>query len=244
VPHALTERQKEYLHFIREYIRENESSPRLEEIADYFGVQPPTAHKILEALHNKGYLYFARDPISGFFIRLIERAGTAEVVFEVAIAGKVNAYGEVYEFPQNLGHFATVFPGVTPGDVFALTVTEDIPQASILLGDLIIFDLKKAPQPGDICIGPIGHRLFLIQIHSKTIDSKIQSFETAIRYPVPEALTDPDVEQLLNWYPLAYDDGNHEWFAKTAEEEDWPIGPLPPKIIVATALRLSRMLAF
>ena len=34
LPHSLTSRQKEYLEFIRNYIKENESSPRLEEIAD------------------------------------------------------------------------------------------------------------------------------------------------------------------------------------------------------------------
>jgi SOS-response transcriptional repressor LexA len=49
-------------------------------------------------------------------------------------------------------------------------VTEDIPQASILSGDLIIFDLEKKPQPGDICIGPIGERFFLLQIAAKTMD--------------------------------------------------------------------------
>ena len=40
MPHALTPRQKEYLEFIREYVKENESSPRLEEIADYIDKYP------------------------------------------------------------------------------------------------------------------------------------------------------------------------------------------------------------
>ena len=62
MPHALTKRQKEYLEFIRNYIRENESSPRLEEIAEHFGVKAPTAHKILQSLQSKGYLYFVRYP--------------------------------------------------------------------------------------------------------------------------------------------------------------------------------------
>ena len=98
MPHSLTERQKEYLEFIRNYIRENETSPRLEEIASYFGVKAPTAHKTLEALQSKGYLYFGRDSISGFFIRLIERAGSAETVIEIPITGKVNRFGELIRF--------------------------------------------------------------------------------------------------------------------------------------------------
>ena len=35
MPHALTPRLREYLDFIREYIRTNESSPRLEKIAEH-----------------------------------------------------------------------------------------------------------------------------------------------------------------------------------------------------------------
>ena len=100
MPHAVTPRQREYLEFLRQYIQENESSPRLEEIASHFGVKSPTAHKTLEALQSKGYLYFGRDSISGFFIRLIERAGSAETVIEIPIAGKVNEYGEVYDFDK------------------------------------------------------------------------------------------------------------------------------------------------
>ena len=70
MPHALTPRQREYLDFIRDYIQQNESSPRLDDIAEHFKVKRPTAHKALEALQSKGYLYFGRDRISGFFIRL------------------------------------------------------------------------------------------------------------------------------------------------------------------------------
>ena len=53
LPHALTPRQHEYLEFIRGYIKQNESSPRLEEIAEHFGVKSPTAHKTLKALFAK-----------------------------------------------------------------------------------------------------------------------------------------------------------------------------------------------
>src|SRR6266542_4431660 len=104
MPHALTHRQLEYLRYLREYIKENESSPRLDEIAAHFGVKPPTAHKTLEALHNKGYIYFARDSVSGFFIRLIERAGSLETMIEVVIVGKVKRYVELMEFPANHSH--------------------------------------------------------------------------------------------------------------------------------------------
>ena len=244
MPHSLTSTQRGYLEFLRDFIKRNESSPRLEEIAGHFGVKAPTAHKTLEALQNKGFLYFGRDPNSGFFIRLIERAGSTEVVMEVPITGRVSVYGEVFDFPQNLGHFASIFVGAKPEAVFALSVSKNIPQASILAGDLIIFDLHKKPQSGDICIGPIGERLFVIKIASKTYDGETHSIETAQWYPIPEDFSNPELGQLLNWYPLAYDDETHEWFTNAAEEQNWPVTPLPSNFIVATALRLTRALAF
>ena len=128
MPHSLTKRQKEYLEYIREYIAKNECSPRLEELAKHFYVKSPTAHKTLKAIQKKGYLYFGRDSISGFFIRLIERAGSTEIVLEVPTIGKVNKYGEIYKFPKKIGHFASVFSGAKPSEVFALAVMDDIPQ--------------------------------------------------------------------------------------------------------------------
>lgn len=244
MPHSLTELQKEYLNFIRGYIRENESSPRLDEIAGHFGVKAPTAHKILSALQSKGYLYFARDRKSGFFIRLIERAGSTEVVMEVPIAGNIAALGEIVDFPKELGHFVSVFVGATIGEVFALALKNEISQANMLAGDLVIFDTGKKPQPGDICIAPIGHRLFLIRISSKTMDREIHSLETAIRYPIPNDLIDPELDQMLNWYPVAYDENTHDQFTGIAEEQNWPLAPMSPDFIVATALRLIRALAF
>lgn len=244
MPHSLTPRQREYLTFIREYVKQNESSPGLDEISTHFGVKSPTAHKTLEALQSKGYLFFGRDKISGFFIRLIERAGSAEMVIEIPIAGRIDEYGELIDFPEEIGHFPTLLVGSKPGEVFALVVMEDIPQASLLAQDLIIFDQGKKPQPGNICIAPLGQRLFLIQIGSKTFDKEIDSLDMSLQYPIPENLTNPELEQRSHWYPLAYDDETHDYFIKIAEEQKWPLVAIPQGFILATALRLTRILAF
>jgi SOS-response transcriptional repressor LexA len=243
MPHALTERQKECLDYIRGYIAENESSPRLEEIASYLGVKSPTAHKLLEALQSKGYLYFGRDKVSGFFVRLIDRAGSAETMVEIALAGKIDGYGEVFDFPQELGHFASVLIGSKPDEVFALVVMEDIPQASMLASDFIIFDWGKKPQPGDICIAPIGDRFFLVQVTSSSFEDT-PSLVAAQYYPIPEKLARPDPDLVLNWYPLAHNEATHDYFIQVAEVQRWQIGPLDPKLVVATAMRLIRALAF
>ena len=240
MPHALSERQKEYLEFIREYIRDNEKSPQLNEIAEYFGVKPPTAHKILETLQFKGFIYFVRSSESGFFIRLVERAGMREVVMHVPIAGKVGRLGEVINFPKDLGGFDDFFFGAQPYTTFALSLSEDLSDERMRRGDILVFDRSKKPQAGDICIIPIGKRLFLARIAGKTIDKDVHSFETSIRFPIPADLTDPEVEQMLNYYPLAYDENTEDQFNAIAEEERWPEAPLPMSFVVATALHMWR----
>lgn len=243
MPHALTKRQGEYLAFIRSFIRANESSPRLEQIAEYFGVKPPTAHKMLEVLQRKGYLYFGRDSLSGFFIRLIDRAGSAETVTEIVIAGKLNKYGEVIEFPQKHGHFASLIVGSRPEELFGVVAVEEIPNCGILMGDLIIFDYGKKPKQNEVALIAIGERWLLIRVVSKTFDKLIRSDVMASDYPIPEELSNTEREQLLNWHPLAYDESTENYFLELAEVEEIRRGPIPSEVVAATAIRLSRQLA-
>jgi SOS-response transcriptional repressor LexA len=244
MPHSLSERQKEVLDFIKNYIRINECSPRLEEIAAHFEIKSPTVHKILESLQSKGFLYFSRDKVSGFYIRLIEGAGTEEKFIEIAITGRIDLHGEVYDFPRELGHFAAVLVGSNPEDVFALFTSANISQANISNQDILIFDIGKKPQPGDICLTYIGERLFLVRIASKTYDENLFSLVTAQPYPVPSELEDPQIRRKLNWTPLAYDEGTHDYFLQVAEDQKWVIQPISPDLVLATALRLVRQLAF
>jgi hypothetical protein len=66
----------------------------------------------------------------------------------------------------------------------------------------------------------------------------------ARQYPIPEKLLDKDLGQKLNWTPLVYDEDTEEYFLKIAQEENVPAGPIPPELVIATVLRLSRALAF
>ena len=103
MPHSLTERQKECLEYIRGYIAENESSPRLEEIAAYLGVKLPTAHKLLEALQSKGYLYFHRDKASGFFIRRSTGLGQPKLWLRLPWLVRSIVMASCLTFPRSLG---------------------------------------------------------------------------------------------------------------------------------------------
>lgn len=247
MPHALTERQKEYLSFLRDYIRKNEMTPRLEEVAGHFGVKLPTAHKTLDALQKKGYLIFRRESVSGYYIRLAERGGGIEKLIEINVIGKINAYGEVCDFPEDHGRFPVFLTGVDEYKVFALETTHDIPQANILAGDRLICDYGLRPQAGDIAIMPWGQysgRWFICRMKSLTSDRDTPWFDVANAYPIPGDLIDEELGQKYNWIPLAYDEDTDDYFSRIAEEEDVPMGAIPPELVMATVLRLRRNLAF
>ena len=93
--HNLTNRQREYLDFIREFIKQNNCAPRVNEIAKEFHVTSPTVTKTLNVLQDKGYLYFHRDKETGFFIRLWGRKTNLGNLREVPIIGLLDENGEV-----------------------------------------------------------------------------------------------------------------------------------------------------
>lgn len=244
MPHALTPCQREYLEFLREYVRENESSPRLEEIAAHFNVKSPTSHKILSALRAKGYIDFHRSSEAGFFIRLIERGGEAEFIIEVPIAGKINRYGELIEFPGYHGSYPAMFQGIQPDEVGALIATENIPEADIRRVDLLFWDTGKRPQPGDISILPISRNLdrFLLgRIQALTSDKDIETFEASNQYPIPEELLDTSLGQRFLWIPLAFSEETEDYFWNTFEKERWPWRATPPEFVKGTIVRLNRL---
>jgi hypothetical protein len=169
-----------------------------------------------------------------------------EVVVEVPAFGKVNQLGEVYDFPnKDLGGFPDFFYGATAYSIFSVILTENIPQANMRAGDIVVVDSSKKPQPGDICIAPMRQKLFLIKVIAKTMDKGLMFPESAIYYPVPADLVDTGLEQRLFWFPVAYDENTKAMFTSISEEQNWPEAPfpLPPNFIMATALHLWRPLA-
>jgi SOS-response transcriptional repressor LexA len=238
MPHALTNRQREYLQFIREYIKINESSPRLEEIADHFGVASPTANKTLKALQKKGVLYFKRDKVSGYYIRTPERYIQDGTLREIMVTGILDRYGEVLEFPKYHRHFPYVLPEGT-GDVFALDIYQHIPSAKILGRDIMIFINGIEAKPGDICIFPYGERNFLVRMYAMDFSEDTPFYQLAIGW---ENLKD-DYEGYLFWWPLTENEETTEYLAEVVYEQEVHWGPIPPDRIIGKALRLVRRLA-
>ena len=52
----ITDRQKQVLDFIRDYIEANEVSPTLRDIGEHFGVSVPAAARHVKSLVKKGWI--------------------------------------------------------------------------------------------------------------------------------------------------------------------------------------------
>ncbi|MBT4682343.1 MAG: hypothetical protein HOB70_04815 [Chloroflexi bacterium] len=172
--------------------------------------------------------------------------GASEIMIEIPIAGKVDRLGEIHDFPENHGHFATLLIGADPEKIFALAVEESIPSASILSGDLLICDFGKKPQPGDMAIfalGSGGENLILCDIHALSMDKNMTNLEVANEYPMPEELINKDLEKKYHWAPVAFD-GSPLEYIQNAEKNGYSDLAIYNKYVVATVLRLTRNLAF
>ena len=211
--------REEYLEFIRSYIDENHCAPRLQEIAENFGVTEPTAHKMLSSLQEAGRLTFSRDDVSGFCIRLIEWIGSTAPASEILIAGGIDRYGRLHEFPKKHGHFPLVLPGYNSDLLFALQAWQHIPQADILANDLLIFCDNKQPEIGEICIIPWEKDMLLVRLIILGEDDKFLC------------------------EPVCGDEKAKGFFTNLDDKQQIPLLAIDKKYILASAVALKRILA-
>ena len=238
LPQSLTPVQKEYLEFLRGYIEKNECAPMLDEIAKYFGVTRPTANKTLNKLQEKGILYFDRDKVSGFYIRIPENNTSSGTLREIPVIGNVNKLGEILEFPKYHGHFPFALPKGT-GETFALDIYQHMPSAGILGRDYMIFSNGGIAKPGDICIFPVGKKYFLVRMYEFSTHEDMQFHELAIQWMDMK----DQYEDYLFWWPLIENEESLQNLADEVVEEKFPWEPIEPDMIIGKALRLVRRLA-
>lgn len=258
MPHSLSDRQKEYLQFIEKYIQKNQDSPSLQEIAEAFQVKPSTAHKTLDALQKKGFIYSTRHPASGFYVRLIERGGMAEQIIAVPIVGNINKYGELLDLPNisTLDNIDldeeppdSVFPEVIPivvhrneyAPIFGFRANHKIHASGIEKGDIVIAELNTIPENGFMAIVPVGMKgnLVLCWSFGKTFDDRISSWIMREPYPMPEKFVDQELGQELICIPVGFDD-YPDYYENYFESGGFPLISLPTENVFATVIEIIR----
>ena len=156
----LTARQREFLDFIRQFIRRVGYPPTVREIGAHFGFVPRSVFDHLKALERKGYLH--RDPGKSRSLQILDDGPPAiprsafripQSYRELPILGRVAA-GQPLLAEQNIeGSFALSRDWVNGDDAFILKVQgESMIGAHILPGDHAVVRRQTSAETGDIVV--------------------------------------------------------------------------------------------
>jgi len=142
----LTKKQKNILKFIEAYIKKNDYSPTLEEIAKYFRLSSvATVHQHVAALEQKGYLNKTENQR-----RSINVFGKEKLI-SVPLLGTIAAGGQIEMFQQSGETIAIPKNKIKPNqNYFTLKVAgESMIEKNINNGDIVLVKEQKTANNGD-----------------------------------------------------------------------------------------------
>jgi repressor LexA len=150
----LTDRQREVLDFISDWIRKRGYPPTLREIGGHFGIRSTNGvNDHLRALEKKGFLH--REDLKS---RALRPLVTEDDVVEVPVLGKVAAGQPMLAVPnyEDTVKIDRFFIGQNR-EVFALRVKGDsMIEAGILDGDYVFIRKQLHASPGEVVVAMLG----------------------------------------------------------------------------------------
>jgi repressor LexA len=158
---GLTQRQREVLNFIREFIRLNRYPPTIREIATNFRFSVKGSYDHVKALEKKGYLRCHENRSRAIEI-LRDAEAEGEEVASVPLLGNVAA-GRPLFAEENLQGYVQV-PASTLGKSthFALQVKGDsMKDAGIMDGDVVVVTQQSTADNGDIVVAMVDDAVTL-----------------------------------------------------------------------------------
>ena len=148
----LTQRQKEILEFVTEYIKKNDTSPSFNEIKDKFGLSAlSTVHEHITELVDKGYLRRDERKERGLYL-----PAKRQQYIEVPLIGVI-ACGKPIEAIEMPDEFIRVArEDSLRGNIYALKAKGDsMIKEGIFDGDFIIVKKQNTAENGDTVVAII-----------------------------------------------------------------------------------------
>ncbi len=148
----LTLRQRDCLHFIRDFIADNGFAPNFEEIADGLGIRSRgTVHRYVHALSKSGHLKL--HPLRARGIELLEPMPHPSSKSAVPLLGAIAAGKPIEAIP---GHDTFTLQDWFEPDCFALKVEGDsMIDAGIYDGDIVICRASATAKPSQVAVALI-----------------------------------------------------------------------------------------
>lgn len=146
----LTKRQSEILSFLRRYLKENEFSPTLEEIANHFNLASLNGvYKHLNALEERGFIRRLSNQARS--IQLLD-AGGRQSRAALPLLGVVAA-GQPIEAVPDVEEISVPESFLTKGENFVLRVSGDsMIDEHIQDGDLIVVEKTDSARNGQMVV--------------------------------------------------------------------------------------------
>lgn len=179
---AITERQREVLDFIKNYISSHKYPPTIREISEYFGISVKGAYDHVKALERKEYIHSNNNRS-----RTIEVVGEEEDdvprVVMVPVLGNVAAGQPLFAEENHDGAVAVPQEYVKSGcRHFALNVKGDSMQdAGIIDGDIAVFAQQPTARNGDIVVAMVEDAYTLKRFYKEKNRVRLQAENPA--YP-------------------------------------------------------------
>jgi repressor LexA len=152
---ALTNRQREILNFIKEFIKKHKYPPTIREIASNFSISVKGAYDHVKALEKKEQIKC--DLGRSRAIEIIEDGSESAEFVEVPLIGHVAAGIPLFAEENWDGVLKVSSQNLNQGKHFALHVQGDSMEgAGILDGDVAIFEQRQHADNGDIVVAIIN----------------------------------------------------------------------------------------
>ena len=148
-----TPKQLQIMNFIRDYRRENHTSPTLEEIGNSLGVHRVTVHQHVAALVKKGAI--RKLPQRSRSIEILDRNylpdPTVKVLGRIAAGRPIEALEDAE--PYTLEELIPIEPGK---EAYLLRVVgHSMIDDHITDGDLVMVDRSQTPREGEIVVAVV-----------------------------------------------------------------------------------------
>ena len=178
----LTERQKEILSFIAEYIKKNSYPPTIREIADNYSISVKGAHDHITALRKKGFLKHAgkRPRTMGLTHERQEEAGE---MIDVPLLGSVAAGVPILSDENFDGNIVLHRSMLKKNrNYFALRVKGDsMTGAGILENDTAIIEKQNTVRNGEIAVAVVDEAVTLKRFFKESSRIRLQAENPAYK---------------------------------------------------------------
>jgi len=193
----LTDRQKQVLSFIADYIKKNSYPPTIREIADHFSISVKGAHDHITALRKKGHLKHTdkRPRTMGLIHSRPEDADLMSIPVLGTVAAGMPILSEENYDGNVLLHRTMLKKNKK---YFALKIKGDsMSGAGILEGDTAIIEKQNTVRNGEIAVALIDEAVTLKRFYKESTRIRLQA-----ENPAYKPIYSQDVKILGRLYTL------------------------------------------